>query len=87
MQEKYNNHNKDFKAISFKENTENKGNNLMPKVYISINKEIEKDLEEKGIDIVCKSFRTLNSMRKEEEDNGGIITLLNIGNGYCIWFM
>lgn len=68
MQEKYNNHNKDFKTISFKENTENKGNNLIPKVYISINKEIEKDLEEKGIDYVCKSFRTLNNMRKEEEE-------------------
>ena len=40
----------------------------MPKVYISINKEIEKDLEEKGIDYVCKSFRTLNNMRKEEEE-------------------
>ena len=30
----------------------------MAKVYSSINKEIEKDLEEKGIDYVYKSFRT-----------------------------
>jgi len=52
MQEKYNNHNKDFKAISFKENTENNGNNLIPKVCFSINKEIEKDLEGKGFDYV-----------------------------------
>ena len=69
MQEKYNNY-KDYKTINFKENNENKdskGNNLMPEVYASINKEIEKDLDEKGYDYVCKNFRTLNNMRTEEE--------------------
>ncbi len=71
MQEKYNNY-KDYKTISFKENDENKdskGNNLMPEVYVSINKEIEKDLDEKGYDYVCKNFRTLNNMRMEEEEH------------------
>jgi hypothetical protein len=70
MQEKYNNY-KDYKTISIKEKNENKeskGNNLMPEVYVSINKEIEKDLEEKGYDYVCKNFRTLNNMRMEEEE-------------------
>ena len=36
----------------------------MPEVYVSINKEIEKDLEEKGYDYVCKNFRTLKKRKK-----------------------
>ena len=65
--EKYETYN-DYKTISLKNNNENKENSLMPEVYVSINKEIEKDIEEKGYDYVCKNFRTLNNMRMEEEE-------------------
>ena len=80
MQQKYNNF-KDYETISFKENNENKdskGDNLVPEVYVSINKEIEKDLDEKGYDYVCKNFRTLNNMRMEEEENEKNKKLSNI---------
>ena len=68
MQEKYINY-KDYKTINFNEKNDNKGINLIPEVYVSINKEIEKDLDEKGYDYVCKNFRTLNYMRMEEEEH------------------
>ena len=68
MQEKYNNY-KDYKTINYIEKNDNKGINLMPEVYVSINKEIEKDLDKKGYDYVCKNFRTLNYMRMEEEEH------------------
>ena len=68
MHEKYNSY-KDYKTINFNEKNDNKGINLIPEVYVSINKEIEKDLDEKGYDYVCKNFRTLNYMRMEEEEH------------------
>ena len=68
MQEKYNSY-KDYKTINYNEKSDNKGINLMPEVYVSINKEIEKDLDKKGYDYVCKNFRTLNYMRMEEEEH------------------
>ena len=67
MHEKYNSY-KDYKTINYNEKSDNKGINLMPEVYVSINKEIEKDLDKKGYDYVCKNFRTLNYMRMEEEE-------------------
>ena len=51
---------------------------MVPEVYVSINKEIEKDLDEKGYDYVCKNFRTLNNMRMEEEENEKNKKLSNI---------
>ena len=68
-------------------NDENQNKNLLPDVFVSINKKIEKEANEKGFNYIYDNIRSLSSSKKIEPDQNSSYKLPSLFPAYPLKYI